>query len=372
MDAVEARPDALAPYDAILLVSFGGPEGPDEVLPFLRRVTAGRGIPDERLVEVGRHYALFGGRSPINDANRALVADLRARLDARGIDVPIAWGNRNSSPFLADAAAELADGGARRVLALLTSVWSSWSSCRQYRENLADAFPAELGIEVDKVRPYGPTPAFGEPAAQLVLAAVRDALTRCPAQDVHVLHVTHSIPLSMDETSGPGDGPGHLYTTQQRQVAAGIHERISAELGVEVEGELSFCSRSGPPSQPWLEPDVGDRIAQLAAAGTRCVIVHPIGFVSDHMEVVYDLDTEAAAVAQDAGVEMIRVPTVGTHPAFHEGLVDLLLERAAHARGEDAGPLVWPAGADVRPDVCAPGCCPNLRADRPALCGADR
>jgi ferrochelatase len=366
---------ALSPYDAVVLVSFGGPEGPDDVLPFLRRVTAGKGIPDERLAEVGEHYALFGGVSPINAQNRSLIAALEAELAIRGMPTTIAWGNRNFHPLLTDTFTELAREGHRRLLVLTTSAYSCYSSCRQYRENLADAVAAAqeatgVTLEVDKVRPYALTPGFGAGN----VSAVRDAVLEARAASgttPALLYVTHSVPTAMDATSGPGDGEGHLYSRQHLWVAEAVTEQVAGELGLpDLHGELVFCSRSGPPQQPWLEPDVNDRIEELAAEGVDTVVLAPIGFISDHMEVVYDLDTEARATCERLGVRMVRAATVGTHPRFVAGLVDLLLERAAEARGEAPEPARW-TGGDLRPSVCAPGCCPNLRTARPALCGQD-
>ncbi len=362
----------LSPYDAVLLLSFGGPEGPEEVMPFLRRVTAGKGIPDARLEAVAEHYLVRGGVSPINAENQALLDLLRAELDARGIAVPVLWGNRNAAPFLADALREGHAAGARQVVALLTSAYSSYSSCRQYREDLAAAL-AELaedgvvGLVVDKVRPYAVHRGFVDTTSRLVTDAVRTVGDRA---GLRLLFVTHSVPVAMDDTSGPGDGEGNLYVDQHLRVASAVTAAANAALGLDLGFELVFCSRSGPPHQPWLEPDVNDRLTEIAAEGAQVVVLVPIGFVSDHMEVVQDLDTEAAATARGLGLEVLRVPTVGRAPEFAAGLVDLLLERAAEARGE---PVVLASvlPGDVRPSVCAPGCCPNLRAAVPALCGRD-
>jgi ferrochelatase len=371
----QADTDPLEPYDGILLLSFGGPEKPEDVLPFLRRVTAGRGIPDERLEQVGEHYYGFGGRSPINDQNRALIAALRAELDRREIATPVIWGNRNFTPFTAEAFAEAQERGMRRIVTVLTSAYQSYSSCRQYREDLAaaDAEVAEQGpaLLVDKVRPYANHPGFSRTNSRLVTDAVR-ALLRDGADPatMRILCVTHSIPLAMDDTSGPGDEDGNAYSQQHIQLGAAITEEVNATLDTDLEGELVFCSRSGPPTQPWLEPDVNDRLEELAAEGVQTVVLAPIGFVSDHMEVVYDLDTEAAATADRVGLRLVRVPTVGIDPEFVSGLVDLLLERAAEARGEDPPRPTWP-GRVAPPAVCAAGCCPNLRTALPALCGRD-
>jgi len=366
---VSAAAGALEPYDGILLLSFGGPEEPADVLPFLRRVTAGRAVPEERLAEVGAHYQLFGGRSPINDQNRALIAALRAELGARGLGTPVLWANRNYPPFVADALREADVLGLRRLVTVLTSPYSSYSSCRQYREDLAAgatlARDEGVLVEVDKVGPYAGRRALAATNARLVTDAVA-TLDGVPDEGLALLFVTHSIPVGMDETSGPGDGEGNLYRRQHLAIAATVTEEVNAALGRELVGELVFCSRSGPPGQPWLEPDVNDRLRELAGQHVGTVVVVPVGFVSDHMEVVYDIDTEAAATAEQLGLTLLRVPTVGTDADFVSGLVDLVVERAAEARGE-----LVPQGPGVRPSVCPPGCCPNLRAFTPALCGSD-
>ncbi len=372
---MSATDHPLAPYDGILLLSFGGPERPEDVLPFLRTVTAGKNIPDERLEEVGEHYYGFGGRSPINDQNRALIAALRAELDRREIDTPIIWGNRNFAPFTRDALTEAHARGVRRLVTVMTSAYSCYSSCRQYREDLAaaqqDAADAGIDIAIDKVRTYANHPGFSRANSRLVTEAVREALrSGAPVEGIRLLFVTHSIPTAMDDTSGPGDEEGNAYGQQHTRLGAAITEEVNATLDTDFEGELVFCSRSGPPSQPWLEPDVNDRMEELAAEGASTIVLAPIGFVSDHMEVVYDLDTEAAATAERLGVRLVRVPTVGTDAEFVSGLVDLVEERAGVARGEEPNQPVWP-GRDPLRSTCAPGCCPNLRAARPALCGQD-
>lgn len=365
----------LAPYDGILLLSFGGPERPEDVLPFLRTVTAGKGIPDARLEEVGEHYYRFGGKSPINDQNRALLAALRAELDRREIQTPLLWGNRNFTPFTIEALREASAAGLGRLVTIVTSAYSSYSSCRQYREDLAGAVAKAdeegIAIVVDKIRPYCNHPGFSRANARLVTEAVRglvrDGLD--PA-GIRLLFVTHSIPTAMDETSGSGEEEGHVYSRQHVALGAAITDEVNATLDLDLEGELVFCSRSGPPTQPWLEPDVNDRLEELAAEGTAAVVLAPIGFVSDHMEVIFDLDTEAAETAERLGLRMVRVPTVGTDDEFVSGLVDLLLERAGEARGEQPPRPAWP-GSQPRPSVCRPGCCPNLRVAKAALCGQD-
>ncbi len=361
----------VTPYDAVLLLSFGGPEGPDDVMPFLENVTRGRGIPRERLEAVAGHYLRFGGRSPINDQNRALLAALRAELDARGIDVPLGWGNRNWSPYLVDALRELHEAGCRRVVVVVTSAYSSYSGCRQYREDLAAAVTALAAegreLAVDKVRHYFNHPGFVAP----VVDAVRSGLDGLPAevrQGARVVFVTHSVPTAMNEVSGEGSAfGGGAYVSQHLDVASTVMAQVGGDAPA---WDLVYCSRSGPPAQPWLEPDVNDHLRALAEDGVRAVVVVPVGFVSDHMEVVFDLDTEANQTAQRLGLHLVRVPTVGTDPRFVRSLVDLVVERAAQARGEEpARPAAGALGASHV--VCPAGCCRNLRSDRPAACGLD-
>jgi ferrochelatase len=360
----------LAPYDTVLLLSFGGPDGPDDVMPFLRAVTSGRGVPDERLAEVAEHYHHFGGRSPINGQNRALLASLREELDARGLEADVVWGNRNWRPYVTDVLRDAHARGARRVVTIMTSAYTSYSSCRQYREDLASALLTlhdegvrlDVDLQVDRVRPYYNHPGFVRP----MLRSTLDALADLPAGS-HVAFVTHSVPDAMDVGSGPD---GHAYSRQHRDLSETIAAGVAEELGVEVPWSLVYCSRSGSPRQPWLEPDVGDHLRALADQAVPGVAVVPIGFVSDHMEVVYDLDTEARDVAQEVGLPFARAATVGTHPEFVAGLVDLLVERAALARGEQPP---RPVLGDLPPVhvVCPVGCCPNPRGEKPAACGAD-
>lgn len=370
---ITSNHDALAPYDAVLLLSFGGPEAPEEVMPFLRRVTAGRDVPDERLAEVATHYHHFGGASPINDQNRQLLAALMAELTRRGSTVPVVWGNRNSEPFVTDTLRSARAEGYLRICVVVTSAYSSYSGCRQYREDLAAATDelglAAVDLAIDKVRPYALHPGFIAVNTEHLVesAATIDAID--PAT-TRLLFVTHSVPDAMDDTSGPGDGDGNLYVDQHLRAGHLIAQGLAERTGVTLEQELVFCSRSGSPRTPWLEPDVNDRLEELAAEGITTVVLAPIGFVSDHMEVVNDLDREARETADRLGLRLVRVPTPGTHPLFVETLVDLLEERAAEARDE----VVIPAQADsrdVRPSICDPGCCPNLRSALPALCGRD-
>jgi len=360
----------LRPYDGVLLQSFGGPEGPDEVLPFLRRVTAGRGVPDERLIEVGEHYDRVGGVSPLPALNRRLVADLSAELAQRGHRLPVVLGNRNWPPFVTDALRELAEAGAGRIAVIPTSAWRSYSSCRQYREDLAEAGADHPDLVLDKVRPFGEHPGFAGTFARDTVAAARVAVASAGADRVALLFVTHSIPDAMDETSGPGDGEGRAYSADQAETAAAVLAEVDTVLGTDLPGGLAFCSRSGSPETPWLEPDVNDRIRELADEGVAHVVLVPLGFVSDHMEVVHDLDVEAVETAAEVGVEVTRVATPGTDPAFVAGLADLLLERAAEARRETPLRATW-HDLESHPSVCPLGCCPNLRTARPALCGED-
>jgi protoporphyrin/coproporphyrin ferrochelatase len=356
-----------SPYDAVLLVSFGGPEKPDDVVPFLENVTRGRGIPRERLEEVGQHYYGFGGRSPINDQNRAFLAALRDDLAGAGLDLPVYWGNRNWDPYLTDTVRQMAADGVTRVACFVTSAYSSYSSCRQYRENLFDAVAAVEGAPVlDKLRIYFNHPGFVEPAVDATLAALAD-LPDDVRDRAHLAFVTHSIPDTMNDGSGPQGG---AYVEQHRSVMVEVVERVREETGRLHPHELVYCSRSGSPHTPWLEPDVNDHLEGLHEQGAPAVVMVPIGFVSDHMEVVYDLDTEAMATAEKLGLPAARAATAGLDPRFVSAVRDLLLERAAVERGEEVVrasvgslPACW--------DRCAIGCCPNPRAERPALAGVD-
>jgi ferrochelatase len=368
-----------APYDALLLVSFGGPERPEDVIPFLENVTRGRGIPRERLEEVGEHYFRFGGRSPINAQNRAFVDALREDLASNGVDLPVYWGNRNWDPYLADALRQMREDGVQRAACLLTSAYSSYSGCRQYRENLADAVAAvgSGAPRLDRLRHYFNHPGFIEPMVDATLAALAE-LDDDVRHDAEVLFVTHSVPTAMNEGSGPDGG---AYVAQHLSVADEISERVRQETGHRYATDLVFCSRSGPPHVPWLEPDVNDRMTELAEAGAPAVVLVPIGFVSDHMEVLYDLDTEARETAEKLGLAFSRAATAGVDPRFVSMVRDLLLERAALERAglERVGeaPLtgdVPRASVGTLPpswDVCPAGCCPNPRGPRPALCGQD-
>lgn len=351
--------------DAILLASFGGPEGPEEVMPFLERVTAGRPVPRERLQQVAEHYLALGGISPINAQNRALLAALRAELDRRGVHTPLLWGNRNAEPTFAQALAQAGLDGARSVVAIATSAYSSYSGCRQYRENLAAALE-ETGlaasVDVRKIRPYADRPEFAAAFAAAVVSAVSDLLRGgVPASSIAIVFTTHSLPMTMARTSGPSttgsddgvrddgnsDGGGR-YVAEHLRVAERVVSAVAAAGLPAPQWQLAFSSRSGPPQVAWLEPDVSDALRALAADGVRAVVVVPIGFVSDHMEVVWDLDREAADVAADLGLTFRRTPTPGTDAGFVSLLADLV-EEGLRDRAPDL---------DRSSDSCGRGCCP--------------
>jgi len=357
-------------YDAILLASFGGPEGQDDVIPFLRNVTRGRGIPEERLEEVAHHYRAFGGVSPINDQNRELKAALEAELERRGIDLPVIWGNRNWTPYLRDALNEANERGFSKLIAIGTSAYSSYSSCRQYREDYAMALD-ETGldgqIQIDKVRQFFDHPGFVQPFIDGVRQGLADVAAKGIApENTHVLFSTHSIPSTDAAKSGPasrGFGPDGAYAAQHLAVA----EVVMHEASDGQDWSLVYQSRSGPPSMPWLEPDINDSIEELATKGVKAVVIVPLGFVSDHMEVKWDLDTEAMETSAEHDIFAVRVPTPGVHAAYVGGLIDLVLERVNGTPTEER-----PALTELGPwyDVCRPGCCENVRLGfKPALAG---
>lgn len=329
--------------DAVLLLSFGGPESPEDVMPFLENVTRGRDVPPERLRQVAQQYETFGGRSPINDQNRALLAALKDELRRRGHDVPLYWGNRNWEPYVEETLADMARDGRRSVVALATSAYSSYSSCRQYLEDIARAraHVAGLGLEVPdvvKVRPFWNHPGFIEAHADAVQAAF-DEVENGDPDSTRLVFTAHSLPLLMAEESD--------YQAQLHDAAGLVAERLETDL----DWDIAYQSRSGPPQVPWLEPDIIDHLRALASAGVTEVVVSPIGFVSDHMEVRYDLDVQAAAVARELGVTMVRASTPNSAPVFVSGLVDLLEEHIAGTEPKALGHL------GVR-GPCTPECCP--------------
>jgi len=346
---------SVTPYDALLVCSFGGPNATEDVVPFLRNVVRGKGVPEERLEQVGEHYFAFGGRSPINEQNLALRAALAQELARRGLDLPVLWGNRNWHPYTVDTLRDAHAFGARRILVLVTSAYASYSGSRQYREHLAAAvaeLDAELGgagLEIDIIRPFFNDPGFVEANTAAVLRAAEEL----PAgEGLHIAYVTHSIPDTMQDASAV-TGPGYReqHEDVRRTIDAAVRER-----GLEVTSSLSYCSRSGDPRTPWLEPDVNDHLAELAESGVRRVVIAPIGFISDHMEVAWDLDTEAMETARELGLHAARAATAGVAPEFVGGLVDLVLERAARERGEDPEVVVR-GDLPAFPDVAPPGSC---------------
>ena len=340
-------------YDAVLLVSFGGPEGPGDVMPFLRNVTAGRGVPDERLAEVAEHYERFGGVSPINAQNRALQAELQAVLAPR----VVYWGNRNWAPYLHETLKQMRADGVRRAAVFITAAYASYSSCRQYRENLAAAEPGDL--QLDKLRNYYNHPGFITAQTDQVVA-LGDALV----PDARLVFTAHSIPQSAALTSGPTGG---AYPAQVAEAAALVAAQVRDRTGWSGEFEVAWQSRSGSPEVPWLEPDINDRLEQLAIQGVRDAVAIPVGFVSDHVEIRYDLDVEAAATAERVGIRLVRAGTVGTNHSFIEMVRELVLEReAGHGMHR---PALGTSGPSY--DVCPLGCCPG-RVPRPAAAGDPR
>lgn len=339
--------DDVPGYDALLIVSFGGPERPEDVLPFLDNVLRGKPVSDERKREVAGHYLHFGGRSPIGDQCRALVAALEEELRAKGPRLPVYWGNRNWHPMLASTVRQMADDGVKRALAFMTSAYSSYSGCRQYRENLAAA-RAEVGErapEVDKLRVFYNHPGFVEPMARNVAAA----LARLPEDrraGAALAFTAHSIPR--------GQAAGCDYEVQLRDACRLVGERVGR-----ADGQLVFQSRSGAPASPWLEPDILAHLEALRNAGTQDVVVAPVGFTSDHMEVLYDLDYEAAAKARQLGMGFERAATVGTDPEFVSMIRELVLERMEEAPRRALGER-GPGHDRCREDCCLPG------AGRPA------
>ena len=329
--------------EALLLLSFGGPEGHDDVMPFLENVTRGRGIPRERLEEVAGHYHHFGGVSPINDQNKALLAALEDGLRAAGIDLPVYWGNRNWAPYVEDVWQQMADDGIEHAYVLATSAYASFSGCRQYHEDVARARAAMTG---DAGAPGGPTaeklPHYfdAEGFVQANAEALAAALAGLPddvRDGARLVATAHSIPDVMAAVAGPD---GHAYEAELQAAARLVVDRVVPGRPV----DLVWQSRSGPPSVPWLEPDVNDHLKALAAAGEKAVILLPVGFVSDHLEVIWDLDNEAKETAEELGLTFARAATAGTHPAFVGSLVELLAERRA--------------GGEPRLGTnCPPSCC---------------
>jgi protoporphyrin/coproporphyrin ferrochelatase len=327
-------------YDSLIVVSFGGPEGPDEVIPFLENVLRGRNVPRERMLEVAHHYELFSGVSPINGQNRALIAALREDFSRNGIDLPIYFGNRNWRPYIADALTEMRRDGKNRALAFITNGFSCYSGCRQYREDIARAQEqvGEGAPSVDKLRMFYNHPLFIEAMASRLRTTLAHLSDRERAA-TSLAFTAHSIPLPMAQNS--------RYELQLHEACRLVAEAVGFD-----EWELVYQSRSGSPYQPWLEPDILDHMTEVRNQELDRIAVVPIGFVSDHMEILFDLDTEAVEHANEIGLELIRVPTVGTHPLFVQMIRELVLERMTGSADRPALGTFGPSH-----DVCPANCC---------------
>ena len=328
------------PYDAVLVVAFGGPEGPDDVLPFLENVLRGKNVPRQRMLEVAEHYQQFGGISPLNEQTRALVAALRAELDAHGPPMRVYWGNRNWHPLLAETLADMARDGIQRALGFITSAYSSYSSCRQYLEDIERARQSigSAAPTVDKLRAYYNHPGFIGPMTE----RVHEAMERIPLERraaARVIYTAHSIPRTMADHCD--------YAVQIAEAARIVSEALALR-----DFQVAYQSRSGPPRQPWLEPDICDALRALPATGSsRDVVIVPIGFLSDHVEILYDLDTEARTVCDELGLNMVRAATLGGHPDFVRMIRELIEERTSGVPQRALGKF------GPSHDVCAEDCC---------------
>jgi len=327
-------------YDAVLVVSFGGPERAEDVLPFLGNVLQGANIPEERLREVASHYDHFGGVSPLNQQVRALLVALISELNGYGLKLPVYWGNRNWHPLLSDTLSQMAGDGVKRALAFVTSAFGSYSGCRRYLEDI-DRARQEVGgaaPQVEKLRLFYNHPGFVEPMSEQVAAALAD-VPEDRRDSAHVLYAAHSIPLAMARRCE--------YQLQLEETCRLVSERAGLS-----DWQLVFQSRSGPPSQPWLEPDIDDHLRQLAARKIRDVVVVPVGFLLENMEVVFDLDVEVAALCEELGLDMVRAAVVGSHPRFVRMIRELIVERMDKSTDRPA------LGSDgPSHDVCPPDCC---------------
>ena len=329
-----------APYDALLLVSFGGPEGPDDVVPFLENVVRGKNVPAERIAAAAKHYEPFGGVSPINAQNRALLVALAGEFNAHGLDLPIYWGNRNWHPLLADVVQQMADDGIGHALALVTSAFGSYSGCRQYQEDIDEARRA-VGPEsprIDKLRLFYNHPGFVEAMTDRAW----DALEQVPADRrpaARLLFTAHSLPLAMARNAP--------YKSQLREACRLVAERLGR-----TDWRLAYQSRSGPPAEPWLEPDVRDELRRHAGGEVRDVVIVPIGFLCEHLEIVYDLDIEVRQLCDELGLDMVRSGVVGCHPRFVRMIRELVLERLDPSAPRPALGTLGPW-----PDQCPAGCC---------------
>lgn len=339
-------------FDAILLLSFGGPEKMADVRPFLENVTRGRGIPPERLDEVGAHYAHFGGKSPLNDLNREIVSNLKAELTRRGYDLPVYFGNRNWHPMAEDTAAKMADDGVKRALVFATSAWGGYSGCRQYHEDIARMRESlgDRAFDMEKIRSFYDHPLFIKAYAD----AVREAFAKLPddrREDARLIFTAHSIPVSADKASGPVELGGNLYSRQVNEAA-----RLVADAVGITDFDVVWQSRSGPEHVPWLEPDIVDHVEAKVANGLRSAIVCPIGFISDHVEVAWDLDAELQDEMAHHDIVIERVATPGPTATFTDMLVELIEERIADVKPRRLGsePLL---GSACNGAPCAAACC---------------
>ncbi|WIM68865.1 ferrochelatase [Corynebacterium breve] len=337
---------SLNDFDALLVLSFGGPEGVDEVVPFLENVTRGRGIPRERLEVVGEHYFHFDGISPINGQNREIIANIEAELARKGYDLPVYFGNRNWHPLAADTARQIAADGHKTVLVFATSAWGGYSACRQYDEDIQAMREIVPELEFTKLWQFYSHPTF----IQLNAAPLRHAWVNANQQDTKVLFTAHSVPTAADKVAG-GPDDSHLYSRQVAEAA-----RLIAEAAEIPDYEVVWQSRSGNPATPWLEPDVVDRTEELAREGFNAIICVPVGFITDHMEVIWDLDTELQQACDERGVTLTRTPTVGLTPEF----ASMIVEIAENIADETVPPslsTITVSGCTVNGAPCAPACC---------------
>jgi ferrochelatase len=346
-------------YDAILIVSFGGPEKQADVIPFLENVLRGKDVPPERMLSVAEHYYHFDGKSPINEQNRNLIAALNRELAEHQIALPVYWGNRNWHPLLADSLSQMKQDGVKKALAFFTSAFSSYSGCRQYRENIVVAREAvgEGAPVVEKLRVFFNHPGFIEAVADHSTDGLRQ-LSMEERKRAKLVFTAHSIPLSMAQ--------GSMYQLQLAEASRLVADRVANERSGRNDFDLVYQSRSGPPTQPWLEPDILDFLRQYKQrGGNDPVVIVPIGFVSDHMEVLYDLDTEAKDLCAEIGLRMVRVACAGTHPRFVSMIRELIVERMAVGEGSLDVERHVLGVLGPSPDVCPADCCPAPR--RPVM-----
>ena len=338
-------------YDAVVVLSFGGPEGPDDVMPFLRNVTRGRNVPDERLAAVAEQYQLFAGRSPINDHCRTMVDAISSDLADSGIDLPVYWGNRNWHPFLSDTVATMKADGITNALVYVTSAFGSYSGCLQYREDMASAqrVVGDSAPELSKLRLFYNHPGFVEAQADRLTQSINKAglclTNRALPERWEVAFTAHSLPLSQADSCD--------YVAQLGEAAKLVMDTAGLQ---NTSYEVVYQSRSGPPSVPWLEPDINDHLETLSQRRSVGVVAVPLGFVSDHAEVLFDLDVQARATSESLGLQLVRVPTVGDHPRFVHMITELITERLATAAHQPANPL-WVGSDGPWPNECPAGHC---------------